>query len=189
MGILTRNDCELLEHSGVLDGVRYELLDGVVVRKPPRDLRAARACRTILSRIAEIFGEQFVLPATGVHVRWDDDSKNAPEPDVLLLNKPNMEITTDQPRPEDIQLLIEVADTTRNYDLGTKAALYARAGVPEYWVISVDERRVYVHTNPTPDGSYTRREADETETVAPVNLPIGTSGIRVAELLPPAAIP
>jgi Uma2 family endonuclease len=83
-----------------------------------------------------------------------------------------------------MRLAIEVADSTRNMDLGTKAALYARAGVPEYWVVSVEERIVYVHTAPQPDGSYARVEKREPEILAPSFAPDAT--VSVAALLPPA---
>ena len=48
---------------------------------------------------------------------------------------------------------VEVATTTLDFDLGVKADLYAGAGVPEYWVVDVNENRVLMHANPRPDGS------------------------------------
>jgi Uma2 family endonuclease len=56
-------------------------------------------------------------------------------------------------RPEDILLAVEVADTTLGFDLTTKAALYARAGIPEYWVLDVNGRRMIVHRDPQ-DGRF-----------------------------------
>jgi Uma2 family endonuclease len=52
------------------------------------------------------------------------------------------------PRPEDLHLIGEVSDSTLAFDLVTKAGLYARAGVPEYWVIDIAARRMIVHRDP-----------------------------------------
>ena len=49
--------------------------------------------------------------------------------------------------------MIEVSDSTLDIDLGRKADLYANAGVPEYWVVDVNENRVLMHANPRGDGS------------------------------------
>ncbi len=184
--IWTRADCETLERAGVLN-YRYELIEGVILRKMPQSIRHARLVRRALLWLVGAFGEDYVLDQATIRVHWADDTTNAPEPDVILLNKHDTEITTTQPRPEDMRLLIEIADSTKNYDLGTKAALYARAGVPEYWVVSVEERVIYVHTAPRPDGSYTRRDARETETLSPVGYPDAV--IAATDLLPPTDAP
>jgi hypothetical protein len=58
------------------------------------------------------------------------------------------------PGPQDLHLVVEVADTTLNFDLTTKAGLYAHAGIVEYWVLDVPGRRVIVH-RPPQAGRYT----------------------------------
>ena len=71
------------------------------------------------------------------------------------MNKSGTQILARELRPEDISLIIEVSDTTLDYDLRTKAGVYCRAGVPQYLVIDVNARLVYVHTL-TGRGVYTR---------------------------------
>lgn len=181
--IWTRKNCEDLERAGVLD-YRYELIEGVILRKMPQNIRHARLVRRAMFWLGGVFGEDHVLDQATIHVHLEDDMTNAPEPDVILLNKRDTEISTAQPRPEDVRLLIEIADSTKNYDLGTKASLYARAGVPEYWVVSVDERAVYVHTHPTEAGTYTRSEVREGESLTPIDAP-SSAAIPVSDLLPP----
>lgn len=180
----TRDDCAALERAGVLN-YRYELIDGVILRKMPQNTRHARLVRIAMLWLCGIYGQEYVLNQASVRVRRDDDSYNTPEPDVILLNKRDVDLTNAQPMPEDISLLIEIASTTPDYDLGTKAGLYARAGIPEYWVAHLDERVVYVHTNPTPDGKYTRIEKRETETLLPRNAPANAAPLPVSDLLPP----
>ena len=70
------------------------------------------------------------------------------------------------PQPEDLALLVEVADSTLRYDLTVKAAIYARAGIAEYWVLDVSGRRLIAHRNPG-SGVYGSVEVySETEVIA-----------------------
>lgn len=181
--IWTREDCDRLEQLGFLD-YRYELINGVIIRKMPQNKRHAYCVNEAIHWIQGAFDRRYTQTQSSIRVASADNRINKPEPDVALLNKPLLDVAGDQPGPEDMRLAIEVADSTRDMDLGTKAALYARAGVPEYWVISVEERIAYVHTAPQPDGSYTRVEKRETETIAPSFAPDAT--VDVAALLPPA---
>jgi Uma2 family endonuclease len=52
------------------------------------------------------------------------------------------------PGPSDVRLLVEISDTTLAFDLGTKARLYARAGIREYWVVDIAGQRIVVHRSP-----------------------------------------
>ena len=120
----TRDDCEAFERAGVLT-YRYELMDGVILRKMPVSIRHARLVREAVLWLCGTFGKTYVLDQTTIHVLREDDTYNAPEPDIILLNKPDTEVLTSEPRPEDVRLLIEIANTMPDYDLGTKARLYA----------------------------------------------------------------
>jgi Uma2 family endonuclease len=87
---------------------------------------------------------------TPLSVDLSDDS--LPEPDIALC-----EPHPSGPMPlAKVKLLIEVSDTTLDIDLGRKMRLYAKAGVPEYWVIDVNENRALLHTTPV-DGAYTKQ--------------------------------
>jgi Uma2 family endonuclease len=84
---------------------------------------------------------------TPLSVDLSDDS--LPEPDIALC-----EPHASGPMPlAKVKLLIEVSDTTLDIDLGRKAALYARHGVPEYWVIDLNKNRALLHISPV-DGEY-----------------------------------
>jgi Uma2 family endonuclease len=74
--------------------------------------------------------------------------RSEPEPDLFLID-------LDAPRPYHpgtAKLVIEVAVSSQRRDLRTKPPIYARAGVPLYWVIDIDARRAVVHREPGPDG-------------------------------------
>jgi len=86
------------------------------------------------------------------------------------------------PQPEDLELVVEVADTSLTFDLTVKAALYARAGIVEYWVLDVSGRRLVVHRDPQ-DGKYRSVVAfSEHESAAPLASP--DSAFRVGDAFP-----
>ena len=91
-----------------------------------------------------------------------------PQPDVALYASA---VLGRHPRPEEIFLLIEVADPSSNYDLGPKLEAYARAGIPEVWVIDAIRRRVLLHRNPDQGQYQTKLEATADEAVTVEALP------------------
>ncbi|HET8997304.1 MAG TPA: Uma2 family endonuclease, partial [Acetobacteraceae bacterium] len=76
------------------------------------------------------------------------DARNEPQPDITVVRRPWHGYPDAHPGPEDICLLIEVADTSIATDRGAKRELYARAGIPEYWLIDLTTDRVHVHRKP-----------------------------------------
>lgn len=76
------------------------------------------------------------------------------------------------PRPDDVLLLIEVADPTLIYDRSTKLKLYAKAGVAEAWIVNLQSRRLEVYREPTTDGYSKRIELAPRDVVSPLALPM-----------------
>lgn len=75
---------------------------------------------------------------------------SVPEPDLAWLVP--RRYGKQRPTAEDVLLVVEVAETSLEYDLGAKALLYAAGGVPEYWVINIAERNLHRHRNPSASG-------------------------------------
>ena len=75
------------------------------------------------------------------------DDTSEPQPDVTLLRKPWQGYPNAHPRPADVYLLIEVANSSLEFDLGAKLELYARGGIREFWVVDLTSNRVLVHRN------------------------------------------
>ena len=110
----------------------------------------------------------------------EDNALNEPEPDLTILNRDLSYFLTERPGPHDLHLVIEAADSTLGFDLRTKAALYARAGILEYWVLDVDGRRMIVHREPL-EGRYASVLAyGYEESVAPLAAPESILQIREA---------
>ncbi len=107
---------------------------------------------------------------------------NEPEPDIIVLTRPSWEFLNANPQPSDLHLLVEISDATLGFDLTTKAALYARARIAEYWVLDLAARRLAVHRDPRADRYAAIAAYSETESVAPLAAPHGA--FRVADAFP-----
>jgi Uma2 family endonuclease len=95
-----------------------------------------------------LFGTRFVLKEEPIDVAPEDNPTSEPEPDLIVLKRDLSHFTEGNPKPDDLHLVIEVADSTLSLDRRTKAALYARAGIVEYWVLDIAGRRMTVHRDP-----------------------------------------
>ncbi len=124
---------------------RFELLEGWIVakmpRNPPHDVAIVLAQEALQTR----------RPA-GWHIRNQSaitlvDSQ--PEPDLAIVRGSARDYLARHPGPGDVALVVEVADATLDRDLGLKRRIYARAGLPAYWVLNLVDRRVEAHGDPT----------------------------------------
>jgi Uma2 family endonuclease len=82
------------------------------------------------------------------------DEYNEPEPDIALLKRRDDFYRNHHPRPQEVLLVIEVADTSLDHDRKVKVPLYARAGIPEVWVIALNMGWIEVYAEPS-NGEYT----------------------------------
>jgi Uma2 family endonuclease len=161
--------CEIedLMSKGWYPGDGYELIDGELIdKKPGKNNPHVLATMCIQQRLIGIFGFWRVYKDDPVNV----DERNEPEPDLTVLRVPLNELGR-KPRPEDALLVIEVAASSLRFDLSTKADLYARVEIPDYWVLDVESRRMIVHREPA-GGKYSSVTAySEDESVAPLAAP------------------
>lgn len=128
---------------------RLELIHGEIVEIAPIGIRHA-GCVTNLNTL---FHEQLSRAA----VVWVQNpihlpNNSQPQPDVALLKRRSESYTQKRPTPEDALLLVEVSDTTLNYDRDVKLPMYARSGISEVWIVNLQEEVVEVYTNLTASG-------------------------------------
>ena len=117
---------------------RVELIDGEIIDMSPIGVLHAAIVDVLSRHFGRWAGESLFVRCQNP-LRLDDLSE--PEPDLTIL-RPRVDCyTTAHPGPADVLLVIEVADTSLAYDLGTKVPLYARHGIPEVWVIDAATRR------------------------------------------------
>jgi Uma2 family endonuclease len=165
---VTRAECATLESSGRWDQQRLELVHGELISKLGKKRPHVNALVAVQAWLVRTFGEQFVNPAAPIDVAPQDDPTNEPEPDLVVLAKPSREFRDANPCPADLRLVVEISDSTLGLDLTTKAELYARAGIVEYWVVDVAARRLIVHRDPR-EGIYgSVTDYSEEESVTPL---------------------
>jgi len=131
---------------------RLELMDGEIVEMAP--IGSAHAA--VVYRLDTLLRK--VAPGAMVFVQSPLvlGERSAPQPDVMLLRPRLDEYYNSLPVASDALLVVEVADTTLEYDLEVKRPLYARAGVVELWVVDINRRELHVFREPEPEYSIHR---------------------------------
>ena len=156
---------------------RIELLDGRLLPMNPQGSRHA----AIVAQAGDVLRTAF---GAGCSVRTQcplaagDDSE--PEPDLAVVTGQARDYL--DAHPAHALLVVEVADDSLRRDRGVKQRLYARHGIPEYWVLALPDARLEVHRDPTASGYRTVLMRRAGETVAPLARP--GAAVPVAELLP-----
>jgi Uma2 family endonuclease len=158
---LTRVEYERMVERGVFDDERVELICGELVPMSPQGPRHMAVIRRLTRLLVHAAAQRADVHAQGP-LAVSDDSE--PEPDIALIAP-----VPDDVHPSTAYLVVEVAYTSLARDRGIKAALYAGCGVPEYWIIDVDEQVIEVRSKPRA-GAYrnvaTRRRGDVIELIA-----------------------
>jgi Uma2 family endonuclease len=177
----TRAECAALEATGLLEQEQLELVEGDLISKMGKRRPHVNSATLLAGWLAQIFGFQFVNQEAPIDVAPEDNPTNEPQPDVIVLTRESSRFRSN-PQPEDLRLVVEVADTSLTFDLTTKASLYARAGIAEYWVLDLARRRLLVHRDPKASRYASVIAYSENESVAPLAAP--QAEFRVADAFP-----
>jgi Uma2 family endonuclease len=141
---------------GVIDNEsRVELLDGILMEleemKPPHMFRVKRMYDRVLKQFE---GRSVTLNQSPIELPSD----GRPQPDIALLRS---DFPEDQyAQPEDVLLVVEVAETTLTRDREFKSFIYARDGIPEYWIVNLKTNRLEIYRDPTSQGFKTTFQID-----------------------------
>jgi Uma2 family endonuclease len=181
----TRAEYERLVDGGIFrpdEGV--ELLGGALVVREPQSSRHAVAIELALRALLRAFG-----PGWRVRVQLPiaPDDESEPEPDLsVVAGDPRDNMGT---HPVGAALVVEVAETSLDFDRLHKGSLYARAQIPEYWIVNLVRHHLEVRLEPAPDPSalfgwrYRSMQVIGADgSVTPLAAP--AAGIAVSELLP-----
>ena len=178
----TRDECAAMEEAGLLEPGRYELIGGELLERMGKKRPHGIALNTIQYWLADLFGRAYVQSEMPIDVSAPDNPTNEPEPDIMVLRRPMTGYREGNIPPTELRLLVEVADSTLLFDLRTKAALYSRAEIPEYWVVDVQNRRLIVHREPFGSRYLSVVAYLEHESVAPLAAPEALFEVRSAFL-------
>ena len=154
---------------------RFELIEGDVVPRPRKtvahqriqDLLTRAFCLSVPSDISVGIAPTFKLGATTFLA-----------PEIVLYR----DIAGPLLVPAEALLAIRISDTSLGFDLGLKAALMARAGVVEYWVVNAQALEVTLHREPRSDGYGAIRRRGSTDPLQPAHPDLAGLNFRLAEL-------
>jgi Uma2 family endonuclease len=182
---------QMMAHGILLEGAPIELIDGLLIRKDrstrggdpmthhPRHAACVSFLQSLVSEVATHGGHlRSQLPIKLSEVR-------APEPDVAIIRGKLAEYRNCHPAPPDIVLLVEVADSSLDFDRTTKQRLYAEAGIARYWIVNLIDEVVEVYLQPNPQsGKYGDTKEYRSGQVLELPMPAGTTlAINVADIL------
>ena len=168
--IWTRDECVALEVSGLLDQQKYELVHGELISKMGKRRPHVITMALVKRWLEQTFGWDFVNTEAPIDVAAGENATNEPEPDIIVLRREFTQFAVN-PQPSEVRLVVEISDSTLNYDLRVKGPLYARAGIVELWVVDIHAKQVIVHREPA-NGLYLSVVAYSCgETITPLAAP------------------
>lgn len=148
--LFTVSEYHTMAEAGILkEDDRVELIEGVIWQMPPIGSPHAGGVNRLTALFTSLLGKRAVVSVQ--NPAWLSDFSE-PQPDLLLLRFRDDFYAGEHPRPEDILLLIEVADSSLEFDRGTKAGLYSRHGISEVWLQDLRNKAILVHRDPSPQG-------------------------------------
>jgi Uma2 family endonuclease len=127
------------------DGERTELVDARIMIMAPIGSEHADWVNRLNRFFIRIVPEEVTVSVQNPVCL---DGHNEPQPDIALLRPRQSPYREAHPRAEDILLIIEVADTSLNYDSTVKVPLYARYSIPEVWVLDIRRNQLKIHRQP-----------------------------------------
>ncbi len=170
--------------AGILASEPIELLEGWLVCKMSKNAPHTTASRYIRAALAKLLTS---------NVFMDDEDpitleESEPEPDIFVVRGQAQDYAIHHPLAEDVLLVVEISDSTLQQDRTTKKRIYARAGLPIYWLVNLVDNQVEVYSDPSgptqlPD--YHQRRDYQIGDVLPVVIDgdeIGSLAVR--DLLP-----
>ena len=180
----TRDEYYQMAALGLFQGQRVELILGQIIEMSPQGSRHATAVLLAQEAIRQAFGPGYVIRS---QLPFLVDAACEPEPDIAVIEG-NIRDGLEE-HPSFAQLLIEVADSSLHYDRTTKASVYAKAQIADYWIVNLVDEAVEVYRLPQPDAEaeagYVYAEMvslERGELLTPLARP--ATEIAVSDLLP-----
>jgi Uma2 family endonuclease len=181
----TREEYYKMAKAGVFrPGERVELIGGRIVAMSPQYSPHATALLLTYDELRVVFSAGYVIR---MQLPLDLSLVSQPEPDIAVVRGTIRDYTN--AHPTIAELVVEVSESTLDYDRGEKSSLYASASIADYWVLNLVDRCLEVHRDPIPMtgqpygyGYRTHTQYFANDTVAPLVVPSGA--VKIADLLP-----
>lgn len=168
-----------MAESGIIDpDERVELIVGEIISMSPMSSRHAATVRKIAGFFQRILSEKSIV-SVQMPIRLDDQSE--PEPDVALLRVVANQYADAHPGPADVRLIVEVAQSSLDFDREVKIPLYARSGIVETWLVDLEAQQVEIFREPGPSGYADHSRSGRAASIAPQAFP--EAAVKVGDLL------
>ena len=140
------SDYHKMAEVGILKpDARVELIHGEIIKMSPIKSAHAGMVNFLLEYLILTLHRKYtVIGQNPIHI----DQFSEPEPDVIIASCREDRYRSAHPTAQDIHLLIEVADSSLEYDRSVKKELYAEAGIPEYWIVNLMDQQLEVFRDP-----------------------------------------
>jgi len=144
--LFTTEEYHRMAAAGILsEGDRVELLDGEIVRMSPIGSRHAACVDRLTDLFTQRLGHKAIVRVQNPIVLG---RRSEPQPDLTLLERRLDYYAARHPGPAEVLLVVEVVDSSREYDRGLKLPLYARFGIREVWLIDLQREAVEAYRQP-----------------------------------------
>ncbi|MEG5159592.1 Uma2 family endonuclease [Microcoleus sp. AT3-A2] len=148
--LFTVEEYHLMGKAGILsEGDRVELIEGELVEMAAIGTRHAGCVNRITRLFCRLPEERAIVT---VQNPIQVSQRTEPQPDLVLLQPRADYYSTAHPVPSEVLLLIEVADTSIDYDRDVKLPIYARSQIQEVWIVNLQENCLEVYRQPTVNG-------------------------------------
>jgi Uma2 family endonuclease len=146
----TTEEYHQMGEAGILsEEKRVELINGEIVEMSPSKSPHAGVVNFLNKLLNDCLGEEYILTVQNpIHI----EPYSEPEPDLAILRYRDDFYSKSHPTPEEIVMLIEVADTSLEKDRLVKLPLYAAAGISEVWIVNLQDKQLEVYTQAGEEG-------------------------------------
>jgi Uma2 family endonuclease len=179
--VFTRQAYYALGEAGVLDN-RVELIEGEIVEMPPIGPTHGAVPEPLVLLLQNAFGHGFSVRNQAAISIGEDSNPSDPQPDIAVVAGTWRDYLHRQPKPEDVRLAVEVADSSLGFDRKIKGVLYASAGIPEYWIVNLAMRQVEVYRDPVEAGYLSTVVYEVGQAIEPLHAPGKT--VNIADFMP-----
>ena len=167
--LFTVQEYHLMSEAGVFaNHERVELIEGEIIQMAAIGTRHASCVKRLNRRFSVIPEEIAIL---GVQDPIQLTERTEPQPDVVLLQPRADYYETAHPIPSEVLLLVEVSDSTVNFDRDVKVPNYARSGIQEVWLWDLEANCLEVYREPTANGYTSIQKFERGEIVSPLAFP------------------
>jgi len=167
---LTIEEYHQMIETGILsEDERIELIRGDMVEMSPIGKRHSACVRRFIRSFSSRLASRAVVDIQDPVTLGDQQSE--PQPDIVLFRYQEDCYSAEPPKPEDVLLVVEVADSSLVYDRDVKIPLYAEAGIPEAWLVALPSDTVFSYRDPSPTGYRKVREYRRGDVISPKAFP------------------